>query len=104
MRAREPLMNVVRSRYELINAQDLLMMPIDCIELLGGFYQTLDAFRFYLETTEDMPTALEISYERYRLRLVRISVPLIEALDRTHGYKDAFPFILPRGGEILEDS
>jgi hypothetical protein len=102
MRIRQPLLAVVRTRYEELRPDDLLMLPVDCLEHLDRFYRTLDEFRLYLQTTEDMPTALEVAYERFRLALTQISRPLLWHLDDTHHYEDALPAMAPRAGEILE--
>ncbi len=99
LRVREPLLNVLRTRYHDLKPDDLLMLPVECIDLLDRFHRTLDAFWLYLRTTEDMPTALSVTYKRYTNQLKRIADPLVPLLDQCHGYSSAFPEIL-MGGEL----
>ncbi len=103
MRLRQPLLNVLRTRYEELKPDDLLLMPIECLEHLDRFYRKLDEFRLYIQVTEDMPTTLEVSYERFRLSLSQIARPLLWHLDAAHHYEEALPASMPGPGEILDD-
>ncbi len=95
MRVREPLLSVLRTRYHQVKPDDLLMMPVECIDLLDRFYRVVDEFWLYLRTTEDMPTAMSVNYKRYVGRLKRIADPLVQLLDECHRYSSPFPELLP---------
>ncbi len=102
MRVREPLLNVLKSRYEQVKPDDLLSLPVECLDLCDRFYRLLDEFWLYLRTTEDMPTAMSVNYRRYRMQLKRIAEPLLEALDTCHGYESPFPSLFSHIEESVE--
>jgi len=103
MRLRKPLLNVLRTRYEEVSPDDLLLLPLECLDLADRFYRMVEEFRLYIQTTEDMPTTLETTYERYRLNLTQASRALLFYLDEIHAYEVGMAVLAPRCGEIMED-
>lgn len=102
MRIRQPLMSLLRSRFDLIKPDDLLLLPMECMDLLDQFYRQLDEFRLYMRVTEDMPTSLETVYEQQLQQLTRISRPLLGRLNAIHGYQ-GLGVELPMDSAMIEE-
>lgn len=102
MRSRQPLLNLLRCRFERVRPDDLLLLPMECMDLLDQFYRQLDEFRLYLQVTEDMPTALEIRYLHYQSVLTKISHSLLGRLNAIHDYR-GLGVELPIDSAVIEE-
>lgn len=99
MRIRTPLLRILRCRYEKIRPTDLLLLPLETLELCERFYRKLDAFRLYLQVTEDMPTTLATAWQQYKEALTQLGRPLLAQLKALHHY-DGLGEDLGQGTEL----
>lgn len=99
MRIRAPLLRLLRCRYEKIRPTDLLLLPLETLELLERFYRKLDEFRLYLQVTEDMPTTLATAWQQYKEALTQVGRPLLMQLKAIHRY-EGLGVELPLGTEL----
>lgn len=103
MRARRPLLNVLRSRYEDVPAVDLVELPADAILRVEAFYRVVDEFRLYLESTEDMPNTLENHYANYASQMEQAGLVALGLLQDLHGRNlNLSAGGALKGGELLE--
>lgn len=102
MRIRAPILNLLRSRFDRIRPDDLLLLPMECLDLLDQFFRQLDEFRLYVQVTEDMPTSLELVYEQQLQLLTKISRPLLGRLNAIHGYR-GLGVELPIDSAVIEE-
>lgn len=102
MRARKPLLNTLRSRYDEIPATDLMLLPADVILEVERFYRVVDEFRLYLESTEDMPGTLENYYVNYSSQMEQVGLSALAALQPLHGRNLNMGPQGVKGGELLE--
>ena len=79
-RSRDAFRDTLFSRWKTLTAGELADLPVEAVEAVIRFYDLVDAFRLYVDYTEDMPTMLGDEYDRYARRLANLAAPAIEAL------------------------
>lgn len=102
MRARAPLVKLLRTRWEEVPTADLLLLPEPALLALDRFYRGVDEFRLYVETTQDMPRALQAVYANYAAQLEVAGIAACNLLDDLHGEVMAPEGARLKGGELLE--
>jgi hypothetical protein len=102
MRIRQPLLNVLRTRYEQLAAEDLLLLSAPSLTLLERFYRRVDAFSLYVQVTEDMPMTMASAYVRFRLDIAQVARALIFHLEEQHRYEDELGEG-PLAGALMEE-
>lgn len=72
-RARAPMLDVTFNRWRTLGFEQLLLLEVAEADAASAWYRELDALRLYLNTTDDMPRALTLVYDRRLARLQELA-------------------------------
>jgi hypothetical protein len=88
-RTRDHFAAIFKNRYDEISIADLKYCTPEVIEALDLFYTAVDNLRWYLYTTEDMPSKVDTEVHRTLKELKNDYDQLVEVINQQHGTKSS---------------